>query len=144
MKSTLVFVDTKENGLRGTLRGLVIFPIYCIFTILWFYLTRKLYASKVDKVSNFRKVTSLLVTGLLIVSAIGVHTPDTRAKAIVYGALVGFVVYGITNFVLIATAKKWTFTISFIDTAWGIVSTALLSYILYEIVEKWPNTFKVV
>ena len=144
MKSTLVFVDTPENGKRGTLRGLIILPIYCILTILWFYMTKKLYASKVDNVSNFRKLLSLFLSGVLIVSAIAVHTPDTRLKAVVYGGLVGFVIYGITNSVLIAISKKWTYTISIIDTTWGIISTAFLSYILYEIVEQWPNIFKVV
>jgi uncharacterized membrane protein len=144
MKSTLIFVDTPENGKRGTLRGLTILPIYCLMTITWFYLTKKLYSNKVDKVSNFRKILSLFVTGVLIVSAIAVHTPDTRKKAIVYGALVGFVIYGITNAVLIATSNKWTYTISIIDTLWGIASTSLLSYILYEIVEKFPNILKVV
>lgn len=144
MKSTLVFADNIDNSKQGFLRGLIILPIYCIFTILWVLTTKKLYSNKVDNVSNFRKLLSLFVTGVLIVSAIAVHTPDTREKAVVYGALLGFVIYGVTTAVLLATSKKWNYTISIIDTIWGIASTSFISYILYEIVVKWPNTFKVI
>ena len=145
MKSTLVFGDTEENSKRGSLRSLAILPIYIILTLSWFYITKKtLYNNHIDKVSNFKVILSLFITGLLIVSALGVHTPDNTQKAIIYGALTGLVVYGISNSVLLATSNKWGYTISFIDTIWGIISTSLLAYILYKIVQKWPNVFQVV
>ena len=83
-----------------------------------------------------------MISGILIVSALGVQVPNTRKKAVVYGALVGFVVYGVSNSVLLATSNKWGYPLSLVDTSWGIASTALLAYILYEIVQKWPNTFQ--
>jgi len=145
MKSTLVFVDTKENGKRGTLRGLVILPIYIILTLLWFLLTMKfVYSGSINKTNKFRVLLSLFISGVLIVSAIAVHTPNTMEKAIVYGALVGVVVYGVSNSVLLATSNKWGYTISLIDITWGIISTSFISYILYKIVQKWPNIFQTV
>jgi uncharacterized membrane protein len=144
MKSTLVFWDNEENSKRGTKRGLAIFPIYIILTLLWFFLTKKsIYSKHIDTVNNSRLIVSLFVTGVLIVSAVAVHTPSTAQKAIVYGASVGFVVYGIANAVLLATSNKWGYVISIIDTSWGIVSTALISYLLYEIVKLAPGVFKV-
>jgi uncharacterized membrane protein len=86
----------------------------------------------------------MLTSALLIVSAVAVHTPDTVKKAIVYSGLVGFVVYGISNVVLLSTSNKWGYGISLIDTVWGIVSTAFLGYILYRVVQKWPGTFDVI
>ena len=145
MKSTLVFFDSSENGKRGTLRGLVLFPIFIILTFIWFFLTKKpLYDTHIDQVNKSRIWVAMGVSALLIVSAVAVHTPNTVKKAIVYSGLVGFVVYGICNAVLLATSNKWGYGIALIDTLWGIISTALLGYILYEVVKKWPNTFAVV
>ena len=144
MKSTLVFLDNKENSKKGLFRGLVIFPIYILLTLGWFLLTKNsLYSKHIDKVSLDRIIIAIFITGVLIVSAIGVHTPNTLCKSIMYGALVGLVIYGVSNTVLLATSKKWGYTISIIDILWGVISTALLGYILYLVVEKWPSIFKV-
>ena len=142
MKSSIVFFDNLENSKRGTLRGMVIFPIFILITLVWFFFTKKpLYDKHIDTVSKDRLWVALFVSGLLIVSAIGVHTPDTLQKAVVFSGLVGFVVYGITNSVMLAVTKKWNYSISFIDILWGIFSTSLLGYILYIIVNKWPKIF---
>ena len=142
MKSSIVFFDNLENSKRGTLRGMVIFPIFILITLVWFFFTKKpLYDKHIDTVSKDRLWVALFVSGLLIVSAIGVHTPDTLQKAVVFSGLVGFVVYGITNSVMLAVTKKWNYSISFIDILWGIFSTSLLGYILYIVVNKWPEIF---
>lgn len=144
MKSTLVFYDNEENSKRGTLRGLAIFPIYIVLTLVWFLVTKPIYSKYIDKVSTFKIIFALLLSGVLMVSAIAVHTPDTVKKATVYGALVGFVVYGVSNAVLLATNDKWGFFISMMDISWGIANTALLSYLLYRIVKAYPTTFEVI
>ena len=142
MKSSIVFFDNLENSKRGTLRGMVIFPIFILITLVWFFFTKKpLYDKHIDTVSKDRLWVALCVSALLTVSAIGVHTPDTLQKAVVFSGLVGFVVYGITNSVMLAVSKKWNYSISFIDILWGIFSTSLLGYILYIVVNKWPEIF---
>ena len=144
MKSSIVFFDTSENGIKGTLRGLVIFPIFILFTISWFLLTKKIYNKHIDEVNTNRLIFSMIITALLIVSMLGIHNPSTCIKAIVYGALSGLVVYGIANMSLLASTKKWSYSISLLDTLWGVINTSLLAYILYKIVEKWPSIFNVV
>jgi uncharacterized membrane protein len=142
MKSSIVFFDNLENSKRGTLRGMVIFPIFILITLVWFFFTKKpLYDKHIDTVSKDRLWVALFVSGLLIVSAIGIHTPDTLQKAVVFSGLVGFVVYGITNSIMLAVTKKWDYSISFIDILWGIFSTSLLGYILYIVVNKYPEIF---
>jgi uncharacterized membrane protein len=42
---------------------------------------------------------------------------------------------------MLATTKKWNYSISLIDILWGIFSTSLLGYILYIVVNKWPEIF---
>ena len=142
MKSSIVFFDNLENSKRGTLRGMVIFPIFILITLVWFFFTKKpLYDKHIDTVSKDRLWVALCVSALLTVSAIGVHTPDTLQKAVVFSGLVGFVVYGISNATMLATTKKWDYSISFIDILWGIFSTSLLGYILFIVVNKWPEIF---
>lgn len=165
MKSSIVFFDTSENGNRGTLRGLVIFPVFIILTLLWFFFTKKpLYDVHIDSVSKDRLWVAMIISALLIVSALGVHTPNKVLeekdkddsvkpvkqpvkpviKAVVYAALVGLVVYGIKNVSMLATSNIWDYQISLIDTVWGVGSTALLGYILFNVVEKWPEIFAAV
>lgn len=145
MKSSIVFLDSLENSKRGTLRGLVIFPLFILMTLAWFAVTKKkLYRRHIDEVGKLRVSIALGVSALLVVSALGVHTPDTAKKAASYAGLVGLVVYGITNASMLAAVQKWGFKIAIIDTVWGVLSTALLGYLLFEVVQKWPNTFAAV
>ena len=141
MKSKIIFFDSSENSKRGTLRGMIIMPIFILLTLMWLFFTKKsLYDEHMDDVHGSRSIVSLVVSGLLIVSALGVHNPDSITTAVTYAALVGLVTYGITNAVLLATLNKWDYTISVIDILWGIVSTAFLGYILYIVVNKFSDT----
>jgi uncharacterized membrane protein len=139
MKSTIVFFDTHQNSVNGTLRGLIILPIFLILSLIWYFSTKKLYQKHIDNVSTSRKVIGLLIIGSLIVSAIAVSDCNTRQKAIVYSLLVGFVIYGISNCVLLMTSNKWNYIISVIDLLWGIFSTGLLGFILFYIVKFFPS-----
>lgn len=141
MKSNIIFFDSLENTKRGALRWLVIFPIFIVLTFLWFLLTKKpLYDKHIDNVSISRYIVALIISSLLISSAVGVHNPNNAITAVTYAGLVGLVVYGITNVALLATSNKWGYTVSVIDTLWGVVNTSFLGYILYIFVNKFSNT----
>lgn len=141
MKTKILFFDSLENTKRGALRCIIIFPIFIILTLMWLFFTKKsLYDEHIDDVHGSRYIVSLTVSGLLILSALGVHDPDNIATAVTYATLVGLVIYGVTNSVLLATLNKWDYTISVIDILWGTASTTFLGYILYIIVNKFSNT----
>jgi uncharacterized membrane protein len=142
MKSKLVFFDTESNSKKGTLRGFVIFPIFIALTILWFLATHALYKNSIDSVGPWRIAIALIFSGLLIVSALGVHNPDTLKKAAVFGALAGLVIYGVSNLSLLVACKKWSWWIALLDTVWGVLSTTFLAFILYLVTTKWPTYFK--
>lgn len=142
MKSRIIFFDTLANSKIGTLRTMVIYPIYIILSLIWIFSIRKSFYKKyVDTVSTSRIVVMVILSGVLIVSALGTHRPDTLKKAVVYAGLVGFVVYGISNCVLLSVSNKWDYLIASLDTLWGIVSTALLGLILYYAVISYPKIF---
>ena len=124
MKSSLVFFDTIENSNKGNLRGLVIFPIVMIFYYIFHYTGKK-----------YGHIAAILFS-IIIVSALGVHEPDTLKKAVVYGALVGFVIYGTYN--CRTVFEDGDFKKSLIDVLIGVGTTAFSAFVLYMIVLKWP------
>ena len=140
MKSKIIFFDSLENSKRGTLRGAIIFPIFIILTLVWLFFTKKpLYDKHIDNVHTSRYIVALIISGLLLVSALGVHNPDNITTAVTYASLVGLVVYGITNVVLLSTSNKWDYIISIIDILWGVISTAFLGYVLYIVVNRFST-----
>ena len=60
-------------------------------------------------------IYSAIFVWLLLCSAIAVQIPKNISEAIVYGLLVGLVVYGIYNFTNLAILKEWNIKIAIID-----------------------------
>ena len=126
-------------------RSLIIFPIIIILTFIWLlFTTKSLYNKHIDNVSKDRLFFSMIVFSLLFAFALGVQIPNTLQQTVVYSGLVGLIIYGITNVTMLATSNKWNYSIALIDTLWGVLSTILLGYILYIVVQKWPNTFQTI
>jgi uncharacterized membrane protein len=53
-------------------------------------------------------------------------------KPIVYGAILGFCMFGIYNGTNLVFLDEWKYDVAIIDTLWGTVSQALISYISYK------------
>ena len=84
MQTQLVFFDSYYNSTLGTKRSLIALPfIVILFLIL----------NISDNKSFFRYILPIF----LIVSALCVQLPQTNKEAMVYGALVGFVVLGTSS-----------------------------------------------
>lgn len=137
MKSDIVFFDSIKNSKRGTLRGAVILPFLLVFSALWYLVIMKdIYNKHIDDVNMTRRITGVIVISFLIISALGIHNPDTERKAIFFGGLLGLILYGSWNSVLLMTSQKWPFGLALIDVTWGVISTAVLSWILYTFVKN--------
>lgn len=133
MKTELIFIDTPENGRKGVLRGIMSIALILLFSYVWYYLNDSMYSGyRNNNVLLRNKVIGIVLSVFLLSSAIAVQLPSSATNAIVYGALVGFVVYGFVNAVNLMILKNWGLDIVVIDTMWGIVSTAVISYIVYK------------
>ena len=79
MKANLVFFDTIEESKKGFIRSLAAFTVLMIYDFLYY------------KKINIK----LIITWLLLCSAIGVMLPKNTTQAAVLGFLIGTTVYGI-------------------------------------------------
>jgi len=77
---------------------------------------------------------------LLLASAISVQLPKSFNESIVYGALVGFVVYGIFNLVNYSMLKQWSISIVLMDTIWGVLNCSFAAGLIYLL--YWNNKNK--
>jgi uncharacterized membrane protein len=130
MITTIGFFNNKHESNLGTIRGLIAFPIVLILGSLWyFYLLTKI--DKTTKIKlSFKSVISLLISALILVSAVGVQLPKDTKTAVVYGALVGLSVFGIRNLFNIAHGAP--ILSSTTDVVFGILLTSLCSFTVHK------------
>ena len=135
MKTQLVFFDSHEEGIKGTIRGFVCITILIILDLLWFQIMDydPILSKKINYISAF-------ITYLLLCSAISVQLPSSLKEAAVYGMLVGLVTYGVFNGTSYSINKDWTISISIFDTLWGMFICSFASSILYFIFHKEKST----
>ena len=66
-------------------------------------------------------VYALLGTGIALLV---IPRASTVSLAAAYGALFGFVVYGVYEFTNYSTLRQWPFVLTLADVAWGAVASA--------------------
>ena len=84
MQTQLVFFDSQYNSSLGTKRSLIALP----FIIILFFILN---------ISENRSYWRYILPTFLIISALGVQLPQSKTEATVYGALVGFVIFGTSS-----------------------------------------------
>ncbi len=129
MKTKLIFFDNIEESRKGTLRGLVAIAVLIILDLLWFQVMD--YSPIVTR-KKFNYISALF-TYILLCSAVGVQQPNSIEEAIVYGLLIGFVIYGVFNGTSYSISKNWTLKIAILDTLWGMFVMSMACIVVYYI-----------
>jgi uncharacterized membrane protein len=131
MQTKLIFFDNIEESKKGTLRGLTAITVLIILDLIWFKIMD--YSPIITKKFNY---FSAIFTYILLCSAIGVQLPNSVEEAIVYGALLGFVIYGVFNGTNYTLNKNWTVKIAVLDTMWGMFVMSAAATVVYYIFHK--------
>jgi uncharacterized membrane protein len=79
----------------------------------------------------------LFIGGLVFFVLMPAVDAGSLGKAILYGALFGFITYATYDLTNLATLKNWPWQITVIDLSWGTflgMSTSLFSYLLYQVI----------
>jgi len=135
MKTQLIFFDTFEQSKQGTLRGLIAIITLIALDLIWFEISGyfKIYSNIITKKPiNY---LSAFLSWLLICSAISVQLPKNLEEAMIYGMLVGLVVYGVWNFTNHAI-MQWPIKTIIADTLWGMFVCSMASLSVYLIYHK--------
>lgn len=114
-----------------------------ILDFIWIFLNKDLYAKVIKNIQNTKMsiniMGALVAYLLMIIGFVRFIVPNIPHKdmdfknklinAFKYGALFGFVVYGIYNATNIAIFKNYSISIAFIDTLWGSFAYFATTYI---------------
>lgn len=138
MKTELIFFDSNHQSKNGTLRGLIAFVMLVGITALWFFFTYKpLYKKSVQNLnSSFysaRTLISSAIIYILLCSALAVQLPTSWDNAMVYGLLVGLVVFSIANLTFVAVVEQYSILSAIVDTIFGTVLCGVTSVSVYYI-----------
>ena len=136
MKTQLIFFDSWEESKKGTLRGLVAIITLILCDLIWFQILDYKKEGGVTKKFNY---ISAFLAWLLICSAIGVQLPNNYKEAVVYGILVGLVIYGVFNATNYAINKDWSLKLTLLDTMWGMIVCGIASSSVYFFCHKNNN-----
>ena len=118
MRTELIFFDSTHESMKGTTRGLIAFISLIMFDFIWFSLSSKTVYKTVTKKPNI--YASVLVY-LVLCSAIAVQLPKSYSEALIYGLLVGFVVYSVFNLTSFAIFN-WPLSTAIVDTIMGTIN----------------------
>jgi uncharacterized membrane protein len=79
----------------------------------------------------------LFIGGLVFFVIMPAVEAGSIGKALLYGALFGFITYATYDLTNLATLKDWPIQITLIDLTWGTflgTSVSLLSYLFYNLI----------
>ena len=145
VETNLIFFSNLHDSWDGLQRGFVAFLFLMLFDLTWFRISSvtRLYDGVITrpKVS----IAAVLVTWIILASALGVQqNPAVWSESMIYGALVGFVAYGVYNGSNYATLKTWSTKIALTDTIWGSTACSVSSLMLFYIFHQPKNLKKTV
>jgi uncharacterized membrane protein len=118
----------------------VSFVVFILLDMAWLgYFARALYLEQYGAWLNLHQGqllpiwwASLIVYGLFALALLIFVQPLSQGQlmqAFVYGAAMGFIIYGVYDFTCLAIFKDWPVMMAFIDWAWGTILCGVVATI---------------
>lgn len=117
---------------------LIATPLFLAFDFLWLaIIAKKFYISELGKLARTNSQSlspiwpaAIMVYVFLVILTIIFVIPQSAAqpkKALLLGALMGALVYGVYDLTNYSTLKDWSLKLTIIDILWGAVLVSLVS-----------------
>jgi len=130
MRTTIVFFESVKESRNGTMRGLVAFIYLAIVNVLWYYLVINFQLYDEIRPPGARGWIFIL-TFFLLCSALGAQKPGNAKEAIVYGLLLGFVIWGVQDTINYSLYQSLSIWDAFVDWIYGTLSMGLVAGMLF-------------
>jgi uncharacterized membrane protein len=75
----------------------------------------------------------VFIAGIVFFAVRPALEAGSAARALTYGALLGFLAYATYDLTNQATMRDWPILVTVVDLAWGTVLTALVAYLSYHV-----------
>ena len=136
-------VFSNNNDIRNsTLRGLIAFTFLILINVVYIYFIIDLNIKPTRRFNAFLTAIVSYIVGLILIScAISIQHPNTledddddivpSSRAVIYGLMLGFIVYGFANSMAYRFIKGWTIGILMRNVGFGIVSVSLTALVTY-------------
>ena len=118
--------DTIRLAAIGTVTFMVLDGLWLGLVMNRFYRTQLAPIARLDDGGMAPNWPAALAVWVLLGTGIALFVmprASTTAQAAMYGALFGFVVYGVYDFTNYATLRQWPFAVVLADVAWGAAAT---------------------
>lgn len=124
-RTELIYFDNLSASGKGTLRGLIAFGILIIGLPGVGLIFRKIFTK-----GMWTKIITLILSALILCSAVGVQQPTENDEAFLYGLLVGFSISIIASCLLVNIVKVPIFyvTLFVIYLSLLVGATSLITY----------------
>jgi uncharacterized membrane protein len=126
-------VDTVKNSYWGTVRAMVAFIYLLTSCIIWYrFIIHKRFEKKLDRsVQGWKRSIAAIIALSLVSSALAVQMPRNAKESAIYSGLVGLVIWGFHNLLLISESKTWSWGMGVLDTLFGTIACLATGLILY-------------
>ncbi len=135
MHSKLLLID---NYIANIKENILVFILVLTIDYLWYdHIAYNLYKERItNRNRNHMFFLGFLISILFLSIAITIHRSTDSKEAMIYGAIVGLVIYGFYNSMNYFYIYNWSVKLSIIDTLYGVISVSVISYLLYYFVKN--------
>lgn len=131
-------MNIKQTSLlKIVLLALATFFLYLILDYVWFAVMQSFYLNEIRSITHLTqtgewdtRIGAAFLVYVFMTLGLGVfvlHHSGSYKEVALYGALFGFVLYGVTNFTNLTILSAWTPRLALVDIFWGTVMNTIVA-----------------
>lgn len=129
--------------IKYTLLYIITTPVFFVIDMFWLgIIAKKFYRTQLGNFLGHVNWTAaiifyfIFIAGIIIFAVVPAIDANSLTKAIMLGALFGFIAYATYDLTNLSTLKDWPITVTLVDMIWGAVLSGSVATISFFIA-KW-------